>query len=59
MLREPSISAVTEAVAGVPPAASTPTSANWLAPVNISSDSAQVWATLSPDATATAPNEVP
>ena len=44
---------------GAPPAATTPASANWLAPVNISSDSTHVCATLSPDATDTAPNPMP
>jgi hypothetical protein len=33
--------------------------ANWDAPVNITSDSAQVCRTDSPAATATAPNETP
>ena len=59
MLRVPSRSAVAAPDSGAPPAATTPTSANWLAPVNISSDSTQVCATLRPDDTATAPNPTP
>src|SRR3954464_13429735 len=44
---------------GAPPAAATPTNANWEAPVNITKESAQVCTTESPAATATAPNETP
>ena len=44
---------------GEPPPARTPTSANWEAPVNISAESAHVCATLSPAATAIAPNDSP
>ena len=59
MLRVPSSSAVAAPESGAPPAATTPTSANWLAPVNMSSDSTQVCATLSPEATDTAPKPTP
>jgi hypothetical protein len=59
VLREPSSSAVMADASGVPPPASTPTSANWLAPVNMTSDRTQVWATDSPEPTATAPKDVP
>ena len=44
---------------GAPPAAITPTRANWLAPVKTRNDRAQVWATDSPDATETAPKPTP
>jgi hypothetical protein len=59
VLRVPSSSAVSVPDSGAPPAASTPTKANWEAPVNTSSDSAQVCSTSSPEATDTAPNETP
>ena len=59
MLRVPSRSAVAAPESGVPPAATTPTRANWLAPVNISRDRTHVWATLRPEATDTAPNPRP
>ena len=59
MLRVPSMRAVAAPESGAPPAATTPTSANWLAPVNISSDSAHVCAMLRPDATDTAPKPTP
>jgi len=36
-----------------------PTNANWDAPVNTSSDNAQVCNTLRPDAVEMAPNETP
>ena len=55
----PSSSAVAAPDTGAPPAATTPTRANWLAPVNISSDSTHVWAMLRPEATDTAPKPKP
>ena len=55
----PSISAVTAPESGAPPAAATPMNANWEAPVNITSDRAQVCSTERPAATETAPNETP
>ena len=55
----PSSMAVSAPEIGAPPAAITPTSANWLAPVKTSSDSAQVCATDRPDATETAPKPTP
>ena len=42
-----------------PPAPSTPTSANWEAPVNTRSERAQVWSTESPAVTPAAPNPRP
>ncbi len=59
MFRVPSISAVSAPESGAPPAAATPTNANCEAPVNITSDRAQVWRTESPAATETAPKETP
>lgn len=55
----PSIRAVAAAESGAPPAAATPTNANCEAPVNITSESAQVCSTVSPEPTDTAPNEAP
>jgi hypothetical protein len=59
VFRVPSSTAVSAPESGVPPAARTPTSANWLAPVDMSIDRAQAWATDSPAPTATAPKEMP
>ena len=59
MFRVPSISAVTAPESGAPPAATTPTIANWDAPVNITNDRTQVCSTDRPAATETAPNETP
>ena len=59
MLRVPSSRAVSPPESGVPPAASTPTKANCEAPVNITSESAQVCATERPAATETAPKDTP
>ena len=42
-----------------PPAAITPTAANWVAPVKTKSDIAEVIATDSPAPVATTPNEMP
>ena len=42
-----------------PPAPSTPTSANWLAPVKTSSDSTQVCHRLRPEVTEIAPKDTP
>ena len=58
MLRVPSSRPET-AGSGVPPDAITPTRANWEAPVNTSSDSAQDCQTSSPAATETAPKDTP
>jgi hypothetical protein len=59
VLRLPSSSAVSAPDRGAPPAARTPTRANWLAPVNSSSDITQVCTTSRPAATPSAPNETP
>ena len=59
MLRVPSSSPDSAAKAGLPPDAITPTRANWEAPVNTSSDSAQDCQTSSPAATEIAPKETP
>src|SRR5262249_30170891 len=53
----PSRSAVDTAAAAPPPIS--PTNANCEAPVNISTDRAQVWGAVRPAATASAPNESP
>src|SRR5664279_135263 len=58
-LREPSSVAVAAAASGAPPAPSTPTSANWLAPVNMTADSVAVCGTDSPVAVAIAPKDSP
>ncbi len=59
MLRVPSSRPETAASSAVPPEAITPTSANWEAPVNTSSESAHDCHTLSPLATEIAPKEIP
>ena len=59
VLREPRRSALAIPAGTEPPAPSTPTSANCEAPVNASSDSAQVCRTESPAVTLTAPNPRP
>ena len=59
MLRVPSRIAAIAPLIGAPPAATTPTRANWDAPVKTSSDRAQVCRTLSPAATPTAPKLMP
>ena len=59
MLRLPRRIAVSAPVIGLPPDAMMPTNANWDAPVNTSSDNAQVCNTLRPDAVEMAPNETP
>ena len=58
-LRAASSSAGASAAAADPPAAITPTVANCDAPVNTSSDIAQVWAGLRPAATDSTPKEMP
>ena len=58
-LRAPSSPAVAAAATPVPPAPMTPTKANCDPPVNISRLSAQACHTLSPAATASAPNDTP
>ncbi len=59
MLRVPSSSALATAATALPPAPSTPTSANCDAPVNSSSDSTQACSVDSPAVTAAAPNDSP
>ncbi|CCH86639.1 exported protein of unknown function [Modestobacter italicus] len=59
MLRVPSSSALPIAASAPPPAPSTPTSANWEAPVNISSDIASACHGSSPAPTAAAPKATP
>jgi len=59
VLRTPRIVADAMAVAGAPPPATTPTSANCEPPENISRLSAHVCHTSRPLATASAPNEMP
>src|SRR5664279_1175697 len=56
--RAPSMIAVAAPASGAPPPAITAISPNWLAPVNISRDNAMVCQTLSPPASAMAPNEM-
>ncbi len=56
-LREPSNAAVAAPAQALPPAPMTPMKANWEAPVNMSSDSAQVSSTDSPAVTDRAPND--
>src|SRR6266550_2974809 len=58
VLRDPSNAAATAPAQMLPPAPTTPTSANCDAPVNMRSDSAPVWRTDSPAAVAIAPNEM-
>src|SRR5690349_13551522 len=57
--RAPSMIAVAAPANGAPPPATTPTSPNWLPPVNINNDSAIVCARSNPPANAIAPNEMP
>lgn len=57
MFRAPSSTADAVPDTGDPPPASTPRSANCEPPVNMSTDSAQVWPTDSPDAVPSAPND--
>ena len=59
MLRVPSISAVAAPDIGVPPEATTPTSANCDAPEKMSTLKAHVCKTVNPDVTAIAPKEKP
>jgi hypothetical protein len=59
VLRVPSSSPVTAPAIGLPPAPSTPTKANWEAPVKTSSDRAQACSTERPAATEIAPKEMP
>ena len=56
-LRAASSSAGGRPAAAVPPDATTDTNVNCDAPVNVSSDIAQVWATLNPAATESTPKE--
>jgi hypothetical protein len=58
-LRTASITAGPIAASAPPPAASTPTNANWEAPVKTSIDMTHAWAGLSPLATASTPKEMP
>jgi Lrp/AsnC family transcriptional regulator, leucine-responsive regulatory protein len=58
-LRSASSTAGTVAASAPPPTASTPTAANWDAPVNTSIDITQALAGLSPADTASTPNETP
>src|SRR5690606_22805151 len=59
LLRTPRSAAVAVAAAPAPPAPITPMNANWLPPVNMSSDSTHVCQTSSPAATESAPKEIP
>src|SRR5664279_1839903 len=56
--RAPSMIMLGAPASGAPPPAITAMSPNWLAPVNISRDNAMVCQTLSPPASAMAPNEM-
>jgi len=58
VLREPSSAAVAAPAHTLPPAPTTPTSANCEAPVNIKIESAQVWTSVSPAAVEMAPKEI-
>ena len=55
----PSSIAVAAPVIAAPPPPMMPAIANWLPPVNITSDSTHVWSTLRPAAVEIAPNESP
>jgi hypothetical protein len=59
VLRAPSRRAFPTAAATEPPAAITPTAANWEPPVNTRSDMTHVCATDSPAPTESTPNETP
>ena len=59
MLRVPSSRALATAATPLPPAPTTPTRANWEAPVNIDSDITTACATVSPAEAAAAPKAVP
>ncbi len=58
-MRAASSHADPNAEASDPPAARTPTAANWLAPVNTSSDMAHACPRLRPAAVASTPNDIP
>ena len=55
----PSMVAAAMALSGAPPDATTPTAANWLAPVNVHSEKRQLWSTEKPAATLAAPKATP
>ena len=58
-LRVLSSDAPTTALSPAPPEATTPTAANWLAPVKVTSEKREVWSTLKPAATPAAPKATP
>jgi hypothetical protein len=58
-LRTPSRIAVAAPVMAAPPPPMMPTIANWLPPVNIASDSTQVWTAVRPAAVEMAPKDNP